>query len=104
MPPPALRRPLTVTAWIGMSIVCIVLAPLLLGCAAVATALTRRPQPLILARLLVAYFARELAVLVACGALWIASGAGLLMRSDYFQMLHYRLLRWFVHSLATRAL
>jgi 1-acyl-sn-glycerol-3-phosphate acyltransferase len=104
MPPAAVRRPLTVTAWIGMSIVCLVLAPFLLAVAAVAAVLTRRPQPLILARLMIAYFAREFAVLIACGALWLASGAGVLIRSRRFQMLHYALLRWFVHSLAERAL
>jgi 1-acyl-sn-glycerol-3-phosphate acyltransferase len=104
MPPAAVRRPLTITTWIVMSIVCLGLAPLLLAVAAVAAALTRRPQPLLLARFLVAYFARELAVLIACGALWLASGAGVLMRSHRFQMLHYGLLRWFVHSLTQRAL
>jgi 1-acyl-sn-glycerol-3-phosphate acyltransferase len=104
MPPAAVRRPLTITAWLGMSILCLALAPLLLAVAAIAAALTRRPQPLILARLVVAYFARELAVLIACGALWLASGAGLLMRSRRFQLLHYRLLRWFVHGVAGRAL
>lgn len=104
MPPAAVRRPVTIIAWIVMSITCLALAPLLFLFAAVASALTRRPQPLLLARLLVAYFARELVVLIACGALWLASGAGVLMRSRRFQMLHYALLRWFVHSLAQRAL
>jgi 1-acyl-sn-glycerol-3-phosphate acyltransferase len=104
MPPAAVRRPLTITAWLGMSILCLALSPLLLAVAAIAAALTGRPQPLILARLLVAYFARELAVLIACGALWLASGAGVLMRSRRFQLLHYRLLRWFVHGVAARAL
>ena len=104
MPPAAVRRPLTVTAWIGLSMVCLVLAPLLLAVAAIAAVLTRRPQPLILARLVIAYFARELAVLIACAALWLASGAGVLIRSHRYQMLHYALLRWFVDSLAQRAL
>ena len=104
MPPAAVRRPLTITAWIGMSIACLALAPLLLLVAAIAAVLVRRPQPLILARLLVAYFARELMVLIACAALWLASGAGILMQSRRFQMLHYRLLRWFVHGLAQRVL
>ncbi len=104
MPPAAVRRPFTVAAWIVMSSVCLALAPLLILLAAIVSALIRRPQPLILARLMVTYFARELVVLVACGALWLASGAGLLMRSRPFQMLHYRLLGWLVHGLAQRAL
>jgi 1-acyl-sn-glycerol-3-phosphate acyltransferase len=98
------RRPVTITAWLAMSILCLALSPLLIALAGIASALMRRPQPLILARLLVAYFARELAVLIACAALWLASGAGLLMRTKRFQLLHYRLLRWFVHGVATRAL
>ncbi len=104
MPVAAVRRPLTITAWLVMSILCLVLSPLLLALAAVASALTRRPQPLILARLLIAYFARELGVLVGCGVLWIASGAGVRMRSRRLQLLHYRLLRWFVRGFTDRAL
>jgi 1-acyl-sn-glycerol-3-phosphate acyltransferase len=100
----AVRRPLTITAWLAMSIICLALSPLLLALAAVASALTRRPQPLILARLLLAYFARELVVLIACGALWLVSGAGVFMRSRLFQSLHYRLLRWLVRGVAGSAL
>jgi 1-acyl-sn-glycerol-3-phosphate acyltransferase len=100
MPPAAIRRPLTITAWIGMSILDVALSPLLLAMGAIASLLTRRPQPLILARLVIGYFARELVVLFACGALWVASGAGITLRSERFQLLHYRLLRWFVGGLA----
>jgi 1-acyl-sn-glycerol-3-phosphate acyltransferase len=104
MPIAAIRRPVTITAWLLMSIACLVLSPLLLAVAAIASALTRKPQPLLLARLLIAYFARELAVLIACGALWVASGAGLQMRSPRFQRLHYRLLEWFIGGLTDSAL
>jgi 1-acyl-sn-glycerol-3-phosphate acyltransferase len=102
MPPTVLRRPLTVTAWLLLSTLCLILSPLLLAGAAVSALIMRRPQPLLLTRLLIAYFARELGVLVACGGLWLASGAGLFMRHPRFQALHYRLLRWFVHGLAGR--
>jgi hypothetical protein len=104
MPPAIIRRPLTVTAWLLMSVVGLVLSPLLLALAAIAAAVIRRPQPMLLARLMIAYFARELGVLVGCGMLWLASGFGLRMRSRRFQLLHYRLLRWFIHGLAERAL
>jgi 1-acyl-sn-glycerol-3-phosphate acyltransferase len=83
-----------------MSMLALLLSPLLLAVAAVAGAVIRRPQPMLLARLMIAYFARELGVLVSCGILWLASGFGLRMRSRRFQLLHYRLLRWFVHGLA----
>jgi len=104
MPPAPLRRPLTIGAWLVMSVACLVLSPVLLLLAALASAALRRPQPLLLTRLVISYFAHELGVLVACAALWIASGLGVLMRTPRFQVLHYRLLRWFVHGLARRVM
>ena len=104
MPPAAIRRPLTITAWTAMSILCLALAPLLLALAAVVSGVSRRPQPLILTRLIVVYFACELLVLLACGALWLGSGAGVFMGSARFQAWHYGLLRWFVRSLTQAAL
>jgi 1-acyl-sn-glycerol-3-phosphate acyltransferase len=104
MPPAPIRRPLTVTLWLVLSVLCLVLSPLLIAVAAIASALTRRPRALIVTRLVVAYFARELVVLIACGALWLASGAGVLMGTERFQRLHYRLLRWFVHGLIGKAI
>jgi 1-acyl-sn-glycerol-3-phosphate acyltransferase len=104
MPPAAIRRPLTVSAWLVLSALTLVLSPLLIGLAAVASSLTRRPQPLIVARLIVSYFAYELGVLVACGGLWLASGAGTKMSSPRFQRMHYRLLKWFAHGLVSHAL
>lgn len=102
--PAWIRRPVTITVWLITSVLCLALAPLLFALAALASKLMRRPQPLIVARLVVAYFARELATLTACGALWCLSGAGLLMRTQLFQLLHWRLLRWFVGGLASLAL
>lgn len=102
MPPAAVRRPITVTVWLVMSIVCLTLSPVLLALAALASAVTGRPRALIFARLVVAYFALELATLIACGALWLASCGGLLTGTEPFQRLHYRLLRWFVRGFAAR--
>jgi 1-acyl-sn-glycerol-3-phosphate acyltransferase len=104
MPPAAVRRPLTISAWLAMSILYLALSPLVLAFAALVGAVIRRPQPLILARLLVVYFAHETAVLIACGGLWLASGGGFLMGSRRFQLVHYRLLRWFVRGVAGRGL
>ncbi|HZU60666.1 MAG TPA: 1-acyl-sn-glycerol-3-phosphate acyltransferase [Solirubrobacteraceae bacterium] len=104
MPPTAVRRPLTITTWLVLSTVYLLLSPLLVGLAAITAALMRRPQPLLLARMLVTYFARELGVLVSCGVIWLISGFGLRMRVPRIQRLHYRLLNWFVHGLAQRAL
>jgi 1-acyl-sn-glycerol-3-phosphate acyltransferase len=102
MPPAGTRRPITVTAWLVMSIACLAASPVLIALAALASAVTGRPQVLIFARLGVAYFALELAGLIACGALWLGSIGGLFMGTQPFQRLHYRLLRWFVHEFARR--
>jgi 1-acyl-sn-glycerol-3-phosphate acyltransferase len=101
--PTPIRRPLTITAWIAFSVVVLVLSPLLLGLSALAAAALRRRPPLLVCRLLIAYCARELAVLIACGLLWVLSGFGIRMRAPRFQRLHYRLLRWLVHGVAARA-
>lgn len=103
MPPPSIRRPLTVTAWLIVSTLCVLSSPLLLALGAMASAITRRPQPVILARLLVVYFARELGVLIGCGALWLLAGAGVRIDSPSSQRLHWRLLEWFVRGLADAA-
>jgi hypothetical protein len=102
MPPAAFRRPVTVTVWLLMSIVCLVLSPVLLAVATAVSVITRRPQPMIFTRLIVAYFALELATLIACGALWLASAGGLFMGRQLFQHLHHKLLRWFVHGFTRR--
>ena len=81
MPPAAIRRPVTITAWLVLSTACLLLSPLLLAAAALAAAVLRRPQPLLLARLAIAYFALELRVLARCGMLWLASGFGVRIRS-----------------------
>ncbi len=75
-------------------------SPLVLALGALAGALTRRPQPLILARLLVAYFTRELGVLIGCGALWVLAGGARRIDSPRSQQLHWRLLEWFICGLA----
>ena len=79
MPRAAIRRPLTVTSWLLMSTSACCSSPLLAGTAWLWSTVTGRPQALIFTRLVIRYFALELATLVACGALWLASGAGLLM-------------------------
>jgi 1-acyl-sn-glycerol-3-phosphate acyltransferase len=104
MPPAAVRRPITVTVWLVMSVVCLALSPLLLSLAALVSAVTGRPQAVMFARLVVTYFALEFSTLIACATLWVASGGGLLIGTQRFQQLHYRLLRWFVHGFAQRCL
>jgi 1-acyl-sn-glycerol-3-phosphate acyltransferase len=100
MPPAPIRRPVTITTWLILSIAWLTLSPLLLAIAAAAAAVLRRPQPLLLVRFVSAYFALELRVLARCGVLWLASGFGARIRSPRFRALHYQLLTQFVHKLA----
>jgi len=104
IPPPPIRRPLTVTTWLVLSILVLCLSPVLVAVGMIVSRVLRRPQPSLFARPLVAYFARELGVRVACGALWTVSGFGAGIRTAKFQALHERLLRWFVHGLTERVL
>lgn len=101
MPPAWVRRPLTVSAWLGVAVLGVALSPLLLGLAWIAGKLTGRPQVLIFARLIVAYLLAELAVLIGCGLLWLLSAGGRVMHQRRFQLLHWRLLRWFARRIAT---
>jgi 1-acyl-sn-glycerol-3-phosphate acyltransferase len=100
MPPTAIRRPVTVTVWLLVSAACLVASPLLLGIAAIVSALTGRRQPWVIARLLVAYFMHELIALIALGGLWLLAGAGWRIDSPRSQRLHWRLVGWFFGSLA----
>jgi 1-acyl-sn-glycerol-3-phosphate acyltransferase len=100
MPPASIRRPVTVTVWLILSAACLLASPLLLGLGLAIETLTGRRRPLIVARLALAYCAYELAALVACGLLWLAAGGGRLIGTGRFQLLHWRLLRWYMHGLA----
>jgi 1-acyl-sn-glycerol-3-phosphate acyltransferase len=101
MPPISIRRPVTVTVWLILCTVCLAASPLLLMLGTAVQAITGRRQLLVVARLVFAYFSRELAALVACGLLWLVAGAGTLMRTARFQRLHWRLLGWYIDELAS---
>jgi 1-acyl-sn-glycerol-3-phosphate acyltransferase len=100
MPPAFIRRPVTVTVWLVVSAACVIASPLLLGIGMALSALTGRRQPTVVARLIVTYFAHELGALVACGALWLAAGAGRQIDAPRSQRLHWRIVRWFFGGLA----
>jgi 1-acyl-sn-glycerol-3-phosphate acyltransferase len=100
MPPKGIRRPVTVTLWLIVSTLTVLASPLLLTLGALLSRLTGRRQPLIAARLVLAYFSYELGGLLRCGALWLAAGAGRLVSRPRFQRLHWELLKWFIAGLA----
>ncbi len=60
MPPAPIRRPLTITTWLVLSVLGLLLSPVLLAVSALMAAVLRRPQPMLFTRFLIAYLAREL--------------------------------------------
>jgi 1-acyl-sn-glycerol-3-phosphate acyltransferase len=104
MPPAWIRRPVSVTLWLIMSTLALILSPLVLGVAEIASAVTHDRRFAIAARIVLAYFMRELTTLMACGGLWVLSGCGLWMGSRRLRDWHWGLLGWFVGGLADVAL
>ncbi|MGH2882515.1 MAG: 1-acyl-sn-glycerol-3-phosphate acyltransferase, partial [Solirubrobacteraceae bacterium] len=100
MPPISIRRPVTVTTWLILSAICVLASPILLALGKLASAITRRPHPLIAAKLVLAYSIHEFVALVACGALWLGTGGGRLVGGRRWESLHWRLTRWFFAGLA----
>jgi 1-acyl-sn-glycerol-3-phosphate acyltransferase len=100
MPPTSIRRPVTVTVWSVMCAVGVLASPLLLALGMLIRSLTGRREPLIAARLMLAYLSYELGVLAACGGLWLAAGGGRRIATPRLQLLHWRLLGWFMAGLA----
>jgi 1-acyl-sn-glycerol-3-phosphate acyltransferase len=100
MPPVVVRRPVTVAVWLLACTVGLALSPFALGLGWLVRALTGQRRALIAARLALAYFSHELAALIMCGALWLAAGGGRLMGTGRVQLLHWRLLGWFIGGLA----
>jgi len=103
MPPRAARR-LLAPVWLGLGALIALLSPLLALVAALMARVLGRRQPLLLLKFTLIYFAREGVVILACGGLWILSGFGAALHTKRFQVLHYRLLRWFLRGLIEEAL
>ena len=100
MPPPAIRRPVSITLWLVVSTAFIVMSPLVLLVAELVAVVVGDRRAAITTRICIAYFTRELATLTACGALWVVSGGGWRLGAPSIQALHWRLLRWFVGGIA----
>ncbi len=100
IPPAAVRRPVSITVWLVVSLLALALSPFLLAGAELIAALTGDRRLALMTRIFLAYFARELTTLVACGAIWLLGGGGPLMGAGQIQALHWRLLQWFVGGIA----
>ncbi len=105
LPPRIVRRLVFAPLVILISVAAIVLSPVLLLLAMVtAPTRVRRRRTLRLVRFGLAWLAMESAALVACLALWIASGFGGRLRTETSLERHYALVRWFLATLFRLAL
>ena len=100
MPPPAIRRPVSITLWLVLSVILLVVSPILLLVGELLAILRRDRRVLIMTRVSIAYFTRELMTIAACGAIWLLGGISARWSSGAVQALHWRLLRWFVNGIA----
>jgi 1-acyl-sn-glycerol-3-phosphate acyltransferase len=99
MPPPAIRRPVSITLWLAVSITLLAVSPAVLLLAELLSLVTGDRRLAIATRVCLVYCTRELVTLFACAAIWLAGGTRKL-GSASIQSLHWRLLRWFVGGLA----
>lgn len=104
MPPAAIRRPISITLWLILSVVYVVLSPALIAVAELVALASGDRRLAIMTRIFRTYFIRELTTLVACGGLWLLAGCGVLMDTRRIQALHWRLLRWFAGGIADSVL
>ena len=104
MPPAIARRMLTPPLWLALAVVWTLASPVLFVVAVLATAFTRDRQPVRLVYFILIYLLREACVILACGVLWVISGAGRAMGTERIQSLHYRLLGWLIHGLLSEVL
>ncbi len=96
MPPPAVRRPVSITVWLVLSVILVAVSPALLVVAELVALISGDRRPAIMTRVCVTYFTREAMTLVACGVLWLFGG----VKAGSVRALHWRLLRWFVGGVA----
>jgi 1-acyl-sn-glycerol-3-phosphate acyltransferase len=100
MPPPMIRRPVSITLWLVISVTLVAVSPVLLLVGELVAVLLGDRRVAIATRIFIAYFARELMTLAAGGAIWLLGGIGARRLSGVVQALHWRLLGWFVSGIA----
>ena len=96
VPPKLVRRLLIAPLVVAVEVVLILLSPLVLLVALVASPIAGGLRPLRAAVIAYAGLARHMAALFLCLGLWVASGFGSRLGTPAMQRAHYDLMRWFV--------
>jgi 1-acyl-sn-glycerol-3-phosphate acyltransferase len=99
VPPKLVRRLVIAPLVVALEAVLVLLSPLILLVALVASPLAGGRRPLRVAAIVLSGTTRHMAAIVACFGLWVASGFGRRMRTPPMQHAHYDLMRWFVKGL-----
>jgi 1-acyl-sn-glycerol-3-phosphate acyltransferase len=97
-----LRRLLIAPIVCLVELVVLVLSPLLVVLAVLASPLFGGWRPLRMLAIVVDGVARHLAATLACFALWVASGFGWKLRTAAMQRAHYAIMSWFAAGLYNR--
>ena len=96
VPPKLVRRLVLAPVVVLLEAVVIVLSPALLLVAALSSPLFGGWRPVRMILIVLAFAAYHLGAVLACAALWIASGFGWKARGEAMQRAHYAVMRWFV--------
>jgi 1-acyl-sn-glycerol-3-phosphate acyltransferase len=100
MPPPVIRRPVSITLWLVFSVSLLAVSPVLLLVGELVAVLLGDHRLAITTRIAIVYVTRELMTLAACAALWVVGYIGPRWASGSVQALYWRLLGWFVGGIA----
>ena len=99
VPPKLVRRLVIAPVVVVVELVLVVLSPVVLLVALIASPFAGGWRPLRAAVIVLAGVARHMAAILACFGLWVASGFGRSVGSPKMQRAHLRLMRWFVNGL-----
>ena len=99
VPPTLVRRLLIAPLVVVAEAALILLSPVVLLVALVASPFAGGLRPLRAALIALAGAARHMVALLLCLGLWVAAGFGRRTRSDAMQRAHYDVIRWFVGGL-----
>ena len=99
VPPKVVRRLVIAPLVVIVEAALILVSPIVLLVALVASPFFGGLRPLRVALIALSGLARHMAALFACLGLWVASGFGRRMASEPLQQAHYDLMRWFVKGL-----
>ena len=99
VPPKLVRRLVVAPLVVAVEAVVVLISPLVLLLALLASPFTGGLRPVRAALIVLAGVARHMAAILWCLGLWVASGFGRRMNTEPLQRAHHDLLRWFVQGL-----